>query len=82
LRRSPTTSKEFAELDAHRLVARRVLDHVLADEFEAAIAARLVDAYAPGRQSEAEAIRFAVLEFKPGTDRARIGCTITLVADR
>ncbi len=54
--------ERLAHLDAHLLVARRVIDAVLADELLRAAAIVLVDPHHAGRQRHAEAVGFGVLE--------------------
>src|SRR5690606_30601678 len=71
-----------AQLDAHVLVARRVLDHVFADEFERTVGGGLVHAHAAGRQWCAQLVGFGVAEFQPRANRAFGGRPVALVAYR
>ena len=75
-RRSPTTSKAEPSLSKHLFVARRVVDRVLADEFERLVGRiELRHADATGRQRHSHAVRFGVPE---SADRRRpCGCDCT-----
>src|SRR5690606_34254362 len=72
----------IAELDAHRLVARRVPADVLTDELQGAVDRGLVDAHATGRQRHAELVGLLVVEFEIGANRSLAGRAIALVGDR